>query len=97
MVNKRCAWGKCNSDSRYAYKDHMKGVNFVNFPSKKKEYDKCRRWANACYRKDWGVENVTRHTFICTRHFVGGNGPTEQHPDPINAGFTEDQVNAYIV
>ena len=92
MVNKTCSWGQCNSDSRYAHKDYMNGVNFVKFPNPKHDIEKCKRWVNACYRKKFNLSNVTRHSYICTKHFVGDNGPTEKHLDPINAGFTAEQV-----
>lgn len=27
---------------------------------------------------------MTRNTFICSLHFVGGNGPTEKYPDVVS-------------
>ena len=49
---------------------------------------KCQRWIDACHRPTTGpraftMKNITRGTYICTKHFVGGNGPTEEHPDPV--------------
>mgnify|MGYP001545778337 CR=1 FL=1 len=32
-------------------------------------------------------------TFICSKHFVGGKGPTELHPDPIPATATMAEVS----
>ena len=29
-----------------------------------------------CGRKNFGIENVTRNSFLCSKHFVGGNWPT---------------------
>ena len=45
--------------------------------------DMCKKWAIACGRDGFTYKNVTAHTYICTKHFVGGNGPTKDHPHPI--------------
>jgi hypothetical protein len=84
MVNKHCACGDCNSDSRYAHKEHMKNVSFVNFPKFKSQPEKCLAWVEACYREDFKVENVNKDTYICTKHFVGGQGLTDMHPDNLS-------------
>ena len=48
--------------------------------------EKCKRWVNACSRNDWfSIEKVNRNTHICSLHFVGGKGPTPEHPDPVKA------------
>ena len=53
----------------------------------KEQNERCKRWIHACGRPTSGpnaftIKNITRETYICTKHFVGGNGPTEEHPDP---------------
>ena len=35
---------------------------------------------------------MKKWTYICSKHFVGGNGPTPDHPDPIPAEYTPSQV-----
>ena len=92
-MNKHCACADCNSDSRYSHKEHMKGVRFVTFPHKKQNREKCRRWVDACYRADFTLEDVTKYRYICSKHFVGGHGPTAEHPDPIPAGYCQEQVS----
>lgn len=44
--------------------------------------------AKACGRKDFGVDNITKHTYVCSKHFVGGKGPTAEHPNPLPAAAT---------
>ena len=34
------------------------------------------------------VESIRKETYICSKHFVGGNGPTDAHPDPLPAVST---------
>ena len=94
MVNKHCAYGVCNSDSRYRDRPHMKGVDFIYFPQYKKYPEKCARWVKLCGRPTEGyrpftVSSVTKDTYICTKHFVEGQGPTVEHPDPIPAVFSD--------
>ena len=72
------------------HKPHMEGVNFVYFPQRRKDPDKCSRWVKLCGRPSEGyrsftVASVTKNTYICTKHFVGGQGPTFEYPDPIPA------------
>ncbi|XP_071103931.1 uncharacterized protein [Haliotis cracherodii] len=69
---KRCVWGTCNSDSRYA--DRFCG-QFNPFPKPKTRLDACKRWIKACGR---------RHLDI-NKHFENGVGPTGEHPDPVAA------------
>jgi len=75
----------------------MKGVNFIPFPKPKKSEEKCKRWIAACGRENFTVDNVKKWTYICSKHFVGGNGPTEEHPDPIPATYTPVQVRFIIL
>ncbi|XP_042215701.1 tigger transposable element-derived protein 1-like isoform X3 [Homarus americanus] len=91
-ATKHCCYGVCNSDSRYAHRKHMKNVKWIPFPGPEEEADKCKRWIRACGRENFTVEKVNKLTNICSKHFVGGNGPTEAHPDPIPAQYTPDQL-----
>jgi hypothetical protein len=98
FVNKRpggkkhCCYGVCNSDSRYMDREHMHGVFFIPFPKPKSNENKCKRWIAACGREHFTVDNIKKWTYICSKHFVGGKGPTENHPDPVPATYTPAQV-----
>ena len=97
MVNKHCAYGTCNSDSRHMHKPHMEGVGFLYFPQSKKDPDKCSRWVKLCGRpsegyRSFAVTLVTKDTYICTKHFVGGQGPTFECPDTIPASEVENKL-----
>ena len=60
-------------------------VFFIPFPKKKYNLEVSKRWIRLCGREDFNLEKVTRNTYICSMHFVGGNGPTDDHPDPFSA------------
>lgn len=49
---------------------------------------KCLRWIHLCKRADsklQGLVDISNHTYICTKHFANGLGPTELDPDPYPA------------
>ena len=97
MPVKHCSYGTCKSDSRHKHKDHMKGVFFVRFPQPyptkntssqnkddgRTDLEKCKCWIYACGRRNFGIDNINKYKYICSRHFVGGMGPSAEHPDPI--------------
>ena len=45
-----------------------------------------------CERKGFTIDKITKGTYICLLHFVGGNGPTEKDQDPINASLLECEL-----
>ena len=47
---------------------------------------------HACRRKGFTIDKITKDTYICSLHFVGGNGPIEEDPDPINASLLECEL-----
>ena len=67
---KHCCFGLCNSDSRYAYKEHMNGVFFIPFPKPFSQKEKCKLWFIACGRprtKTFNENNITKDTYICSK------------------------------
>jgi hypothetical protein len=90
---KHCAWGTCTSDSRHQESDDLKDVFFIPFVKPHIDLDKCKRWINACHRELFTVEKVKKWTYICSKHFVGGYGPTPENPDPLRATMTDKQVS----
>ncbi|XP_053402864.1 uncharacterized protein LOC128558078 [Mercenaria mercenaria] len=94
-ATKHCAYGKCNSDSRYLDRPEMKDVFFIRFPKPGKDFEKCVRWVKACSRKGFDETWVKKDTYICSIHFVGGKGPTDLHPDPIPANATKYDVQRF--
>ncbi|KAL3873450.1 hypothetical protein ACJMK2_036566 [Sinanodonta woodiana] len=86
VTTKHCCYGSCRSDSRYQ-KDGVWFIGFGNgFPKPDKEKERCMLWVHNCGRRDFTIKNVTKDTYICSLHFVGGNGPTKAHPDPVKLG-----------
>ena len=48
---------------------------------------KCELWVRKCGRSDRGfrtIDDVTKDTYICSLHFLGKSGPTEQNPHPLS-------------
>ena len=97
MVNKNCMYGVCKSDSRYPERLAEKDVHFIPFPKPLRNRVKCERWIRACGRPDLNVEKVTKYSYICSLHFVRGNGPTEEYPDPIPAGACEAEKENFML
>ena len=95
VSTKQCCYGTCSNDSRYASKPEMQGVFFVPFPKCKTCPDKCQRWSRACCREGFDVASISRNTYMCSKHFVGGNGPTKDHPDPLPGTATSDKASAW--
>lgn len=98
--NKHCCYGTCNSDSRYRERETMEGVFFIPFPKPLTRKDACEKWIKACGRpeEDLNLGKIKRSTYICSKHFQGGKGPTEQNPDPIPALLhTDEQVNHIVM
>lgn len=81
----RCAWGTCNNDERYP--ERMSGCRFIPFPKPKTQFEKCLRWIKACGRPhdQLNIGRINKHKAVCSKHFVGGNGPTDEYPDPVQA------------
>ena len=65
----------------------MQGVFFIPFPKPKTQLEKCRKWISLCGRphKDFNIDTISGYVYICSKHFVGGAGPTDLYPDPIPA------------
>ena len=47
--------------------------------------EKAKRCVYLCGRTGFKIYDIKAHTYICSLHFIGGNGPTAEHPNPINA------------
>ena len=81
-----CLWAFKN-DSRYPelWKINPNGdpVKFFHFPGAVRQNERRQKWIKACHRGDSFV--CTKDSYICCLHFVGGNGPTEEDPDPVSA------------
>ncbi|KAL3891603.1 hypothetical protein ACJMK2_003858 [Sinanodonta woodiana] len=69
----------------------MTRVFWIKFPKPIQNLDKSQRWVRACGRENFTTDKITRWTYICSKHFVGGNGPTTDYPDPIPATLTPNQ------
>ncbi|KAK6168658.1 hypothetical protein SNE40_019850 [Patella caerulea] len=89
---KRCAWGTCNSDSRYPER-LTGGITFIPFPKLGRTHDKVKRWIRLCGRpfeqlneEILGERRKAKHLFVRSKHFVNGQ------PDPIAALHYDDHI-----
>ena len=57
-------------------------MKVFHFPGAVSQNERRQKWIKACHRADPFV--CTKDSYICSLHFVGGNGPTEEDPDPIS-------------
>ena len=93
---KRCSWGTCKNDSRYPERitknSNGDRISFYHFPGPKRSAEKRKRWIDACRRGD--AFNCTKDSYICSLHFVGENGPTQEDPDPISATASKEMVSS---
>ena len=52
----------------------------------KQKTEKAKHRLQACGRKDFSrISDIKKDIFICSLHFVGENGPTDDNPDSIKA------------
>ena len=65
-------------------KPSMVGVSFIPFPKPKTNLERCKAWIKACGRKNFTIDNITRKTYVCSKHFHNGQ-PSELYPDPYPA------------
>ena len=93
---KHCCWGNCKNDSRYPDK-LPSGTYFIRLPKPGNIKDrvnvkteKAKKWVHACGR-GFSSKNIKKDTFICSNHFIGGCGPTED-PDPLLATLTDKEL-----
>lgn len=105
-ATKHCCWGKCNSDSRYPER-LPKETYFIRFPKPgrirdnmteweknqaKLKTEKAKRWQYLCGRKDFqNLKQITKDTYICSLHFVGGKGPEGKDAEPMLATLTPEE------
>ena len=83
------------NDSRYfnSWVRNANGdlVKFFHFPGAVRQKERRQRWRRLCHRGDSFV--CTKDSYVCSLHFVGGNGPTEEDPDPISAVASKERVS----
>lgn len=89
---KICVYKSCNSCSQESECTKCSDVFFVPFPNPLRENDKYKRWLQICKSKQ-RMLYISRYTSICSLHFVGGRGPTKEHPDPIAERHTKKEYN----
>lgn len=99
MVLQRCHYGNCKSDNRYKHKDYMKGITFHRVPNPQKQDIKWKKWIIACGIEDTSAVEPYYYSrtpkYVCSKHFVGGNGPTKVHPNPVPLDGRVVKVNGF--
>ena len=89
---KICSHGTCKSDTRKAHLSLMvnrygEPIKFVHFPGKVRSAAKAQRWIHACRRptSQLSLKKLSYHQYVCSLHFIGENGPSDESPDPLPA------------
>ena len=49
---------------------------------------RCKKWVNACSRKNFMTECIAKNLHICALHLPKEKGTTEEFPDPLKATLT---------
>ena len=62
----------------------MIGVSFFPFPKPKSKFERCKAWIKACGRKFFFITDITRNTYVCSKHFHNGH-PSDLYSDPYPA------------
>ena len=62
-----------------------------NLPGAVRQKERRQRRIGSCHRGDSFV--CTKDSYVCSLHFVGENGPTEEDPDPISAVASKEKVS----
>lgn len=57
--------------------------------------DHFKKWVKACGCVDVTLNNVTRDTYICTKHFYREIG-TFEYQDPLQYGITGPEMEQFI-
>ena len=98
VTTKWCACGTCIDNSQYpqSWKRNSNGdpVKFFHFPGAVRQNKRRQRWITACHRGDSFVG--AKDSYICSIHFVGGNGSTNKYPDPISAVASKEKVSLSV-
>lgn len=56
------------------------------------EREQAKRWQFLCGRKDFTkLKQISKDTYICSLHFVGSKGPTEEDPEPFLATLSAEE------
>ena len=100
-ATKHWSWRLCKSNSYYPESIPV-GTHFIRFAiagkvkngmtewekNKQNELtEKAKKWVHSCGRKRFTIDKISKDTYSCLLSFVGGNGPTEEDPDPINSAL----------
>lgn len=80
---KNCIFKSCRNTVRSSNDPRTKQIFFVPFPKPTTQLEKCKRWVSIINRDGLTVFSVKRNHYVCSKHFVGENGPTPEFPDPI--------------
>ena len=97
---KHCSWGRCNMDSRYPDRmpkslkelQEMDQKVFIPFIKPWHNPERCKKWVNACSRKNFTTKSITKNSYICALHWPKQKGPIEEFPDPLKATLTTEEM-----
>ena len=77
-MTKTCSWGICLSTDRKNPK--LRFVPFVKPYGRFADHGRAARWVYLCGRKNFGLENIKRSSFICAHHFPNHANKRDLNP-----------------
>ena len=77
-MTKTCSWGNCiNTDHK---NPTLRFISFVKPYGTLGDHARAARWVYLCGRKNFSLENINQHSYICARHFPNYHDPKELNP-----------------
>ena len=77
-MTKSCAWGICgNTDNK---NPTLRFISFVKPYGTLGDHARAARWVYLCGRKNFSLENINQHSYICARHFPNHHNPKDLNP-----------------
>ena len=77
-MTKTCSWGLCvNTDHK---NPTLRFISFVKPYGTLGDHARAARWVYLCGRKNFTLENINQHSYICARHFPNYHDAKEFNP-----------------
>lgn len=77
---KFCVYKKCKNNTKAK---NQQLIRFYPVPKPTNDIERCARWVKSINRENFTCQSVKKHHFVCSVHFLGGDGPTQNNPDPL--------------
>ena len=77
-MTKSCAWGVCpNTDNK---NPTLRFIPFVKPNGRFGDRPRAAHWVYLCGRKNFTLDNITQHSYICAHHFPNYEKKSQLNP-----------------